>query len=129
MSSAEESLETNPGKDPVNVVIILHSHWDREWYTTFEEFRFYLVRFMDELLDLLEEDEGFRSFPLDGQVSLLEDYLEVRPGKRGVSRRFVREGRLEIGPWYGQPDEFLISGEALVRNLLMGHRAARSGRS
>lgn len=125
MSSAEENLETSPGKDPVNVVVIPHSHWDREWYATFEEFRFYLVRFMDELLDLLEEDEGFRSFLLDGQVSLLEDYLEVRPEKREVLQRLVREGRIEIGPWYVQPDEFLISGEALVRNLLLGDRAAR----
>ncbi len=123
MSSADESHAATP--EPVNIVVIPHSHWDREWYATFEEFRFYLVRFMDELLDLLEEDEGFRSFLLDGQVSLLDDYLEVRPEKREELQRLVREGRLEIGPWYVQPDEFLISGESLVRNLLLGDRAAR----
>jgi mannosylglycerate hydrolase len=118
------------GKDdgcgPLNIVVIPHSHWDREWYATFEEFRFYLVQFMDELLELLEADEGFRSFMLDGQVSLVEDYLEVRPEKREQIVRLVRDGRLEVGPWYVQPDEFLISGEALVRNLLLGDRAARA---
>ncbi|MBA2693112.1 MAG: hypothetical protein H0U65_11570 [Rubrobacter sp.] len=123
MTSAEESHATVSG--PVNIVVIPHSHWDREWYATFEEFRFYLVRFMDELLDVLEDDEGFRSFLLDGQVSLLDDYLEVRPEKREELQTLVREGRIEIGPWYVQPDEFLISGESLVRNLLLGDRAAR----
>jgi mannosylglycerate hydrolase len=122
---SEESQATTPGDGPINIVVIPHSHWDREWYATFEEFRFYLVRFMDELLELLEDDEGFRSFLLDGQVSLLDDYLEVRPEKREDLQRLVREGRLEIGPWYVQPDEFLISAESLVRNLLLGDRAAR----
>ncbi|MGI9050161.1 MAG: alpha-mannosidase, partial [Rubrobacteraceae bacterium] len=126
MSSAEREVEESGAhRTPVNIVVIPHSHWDREWYATFEEFRFYLVHFMDELTDLLEKDEGFRSFMLDGQVSLLEDYLEVRPEKRDLLRALIREGRLEIGPWYVQPDEFLISGEALVRNLLLGDRVAR----
>lgn len=131
---ARESLgpaEANPGAtdsgvEPVNIVVIPHSHWDREWYATFEEFRFYLVEFMDELIVLLEQDEGFRTFLLDGQASLLEDYLEVRSENRDRLRRLVQEGRIEIGPWYVQPDEFLVSGEALVRNLLLGHRAARN---
>jgi mannosylglycerate hydrolase len=124
MASAE-GYKVGARREPVNIVVIPHSHWDREWYATFEEFRFYLVQFMDELLDLLEEDEGFRSFMLDGQASLLEDYLEVRPEKREQLKQLANEGRLEIGPWYVQPDEFLISGEALVRNLLLGDRVAR----
>lgn len=110
---------------PLDVVVVPHSHWDREWYATFEEFRFYLVQFMDELLELLEADEGFRSFLLDGQVSLLDDYLEVRPENRDRLVGLIRDGRIEIGPWYVQPDEFLISGEALVRNLLLGDAVAR----
>lgn len=126
MSTAREIAErSEPGREPLNIVVIPHSHWDREWYATFEEFRFYLVRFMDELLEVLEGDEAFRSFLLDGQVSLLEDYLEVRPEKLGQLRRLVQEGRLDIGPWYVQPDEFLVSGEALVRNLLIGDRIGR----
>jgi mannosylglycerate hydrolase len=126
MHSTERDAAEKPGSGQVNIVVIPHSHWDREWYATFEEFRFYLVEFVDELLELLETDEGFRSFLMDGQVSLLEDYLEVRPENGDRLRRLIREGRIEIGPWYVQPDEFLISGEALVRNLLLGDRAARS---
>lgn len=125
MDRVEEDSNRREERAPLNVVVVPHSHWDREWYATFEEFRFYLVQFMDELLALLEADEGFRSFLLDGQVSLLDDYLEVRPENRGRLARLVREGRLEIGPWYVQPDEFLISGEALVRNLLLGDQVGR----
>lgn len=123
-----ERVEANRGdaREPLNIVVIPHSHWDREWYATFEEFRFYLVEFMDELIELLEVDEGFRSFLLDGQVSLLEDYLRVRPENADRLRRLVQEGRVEIGPWYVQPDEFLVSGEALVHNLLLGDRKARA---
>jgi mannosylglycerate hydrolase len=126
MSSVERVPEkAGREKAPVNIVVVPHSHWDREWYATFEEFRFYLVEFMDELIELLEVDEGFRSFLLDGQVSLIEDYLDVKPENAERLRHLVQEGRVEIGPWYVQPDEFLVSGEALVRNLLLGDRAAR----
>lgn len=121
----ERSGEVAATGTPVNIVVIPHSHWDREWYATFEEFRFYLIQFMDELIELLEADDGLRSFLLDGQVSLLDDYLELRPENRDRLRRLIQEDRLEIGPWYIQPDEFLISGEALVRNLLLGDRAGR----
>ena len=121
----ESTGKANAADEKVNIVVVPHSHWDREWYATFEEFRFYLVQFMDELLEVLESDEGFRSFLLDGQASLLEDYLEVRPETRELLRQLVQDGRLQVGPWYVQPDEFLVSGEALVRNLLLGHRMAR----
>jgi mannosylglycerate hydrolase len=50
------------------IVVVPHSHWDREWYNTFEQFRFYLVRFMDDMIDVLERDIQFHTFLLDGQV-------------------------------------------------------------
>ena len=99
MASAE-GYKVGARREPVNIVVIPHSHWDREWYATFEEFRFYLVQFMDELLDLLEEDEGFRSFMLDGQASLLEDYLEVRHEKREQLVLDLRGGAgAKSAPW------------------------------
>jgi len=84
-----------------------------------------LVQLIDQVLDLLESQEEF-IFLLDGQTVILDDYLEIRPEKADQLQRYVREGRLLIGPWYTQPDEFLISGEALVRNLLIGIRKARA---
>jgi alpha-mannosidase len=107
------------------VHVISHSHWDREWYLPFEKHRARLVRLMDTLLDVLERDPEFRSFHLDGQTIVLDDYLEVRPDMRERIKRLAAEGRLVVGPWYVLQDEFLTSGEANVRNLLIGHQDAR----
>lgn len=108
-----------------NVIIVSHTHWDREWYRTFQCFRFRLVDMMDRLLDFLLHHSGYAHFLLDGQSVLLEDYLALRPERAQDIRHLVEEGRLGIGPWYVQPDEFLSSGEALIRNLLLGHRVAQ----
>ncbi|MDZ4277689.1 MAG: alpha-mannosidase, partial [Dehalococcoidia bacterium] len=104
--------------------IVPHTHWDREWYLPFQRYRARLVGFFDTLLDVLQRDRDYRHFMLDGHTILIEDYLEVRPDRRDEIARYVREGRLSAGPWYVIPDEFLPGGEALVRNLLRGHRLA-----
>ena len=104
--------------------IISHTHWDREWYLTFEQFRVRLVGLIDRLLDLMESQPDYRYFHLDGQTIVLEDYLELRPENEPRLRRLIAEGRILIGPWYDMPDEFLVSGESLVRNLERGHRIA-----
>ena len=110
--------------DNVKVIVVSHTHWDREWYLTFEEFRYQLVRAMDRLHEIFEEQPDFR-FMLDGQTIPLLDYLAIRPEKEPELRELVRAGRLLVGPWYIQPDELLVSGEALIRNLILGHRIAR----
>lgn len=109
---------------PVEAVVVSHTHWDREWYLPFQQFRARLVALVDYVVDLLERNESFRCFTLDGQAVVLEDYLEVRPENEERLRRLIRERRLLVGPWYVLPDEFLSSEEALVRNLLMGRKVA-----
>ena len=110
--------------DKIVVIVVPHTHWDREWYLPFEEFRWWLVEAIDRVLDLCDRDPTYR-FMLDGQVIALLDYLEIRPERERRLRELIREGRVLIGPWYVQPDEFLVSGEALIRNLLYGTRIAR----
>ena len=105
--------------------LVSHTHWDREWHLTYQQFRLRLVVLMDKLLDLLQSDPDYRHFMLDGQTIILEDYLAVRPEKEEEIRRLVHAGRLLIGPWHVLPDEFLVSPEALVRNLLLGGQIAR----
>lgn len=105
--------------------MVSHTHWDREWYRTFEAFRGRLVDTVDRVLDLLAADAGWK-FLLDGQAIVVEDYLAVRPGRRAELEAAVAAGRLGVGPWYVQPDSLLPSGEAHVRNLLEGRRVARS---
>src|SRR6185295_14983374 len=109
----------------LTVHVVSHTHWDREWYLTHEQFRLRLVALVDRLLDLLETDPAYKYFHLDGQTIVLEDYLEIRPEQEPRLRAAIASGRILIGPWYVMPDEFLVSGESLVRNLLRGHRISR----
>ncbi len=112
----------------VLAIVVPHTHWDREWYLSFQEYRHRLVKVMRKVIKLLTNDPRFKSFTLDGQVAALEDYLEIEPEMERVVRNLVASGRLLIGPLYTQPDEFLVSGEALIRNFLYGmRRAARFG--
>ncbi|MFW9999589.1 MAG: alpha-mannosidase [Candidatus Hodarchaeota archaeon] len=108
-----------------NIIIVPHTHWDREWYLTFQEFRARLVIMMDKLLNILKTDPDYKCFVLDGQVIPLDDYLEVRTEREEEIKKYVKQGRLSIGPMYVLPDEFLVSGESLIRNLLIGHQIAR----
>ncbi len=105
----------------MTAVLVSHTHWDREWYRTFQGFRARLVDTVDRVLEQIEEDPGFR-FLLDGQTAIVEDYLEIRPERRAQLEQACRKGRLAIGPWYVQPDSLLPSGESHVRNLLEGRR-------
>lgn len=105
---------------------VLSTHWDREWYQSFQDYRYRLVQLLDRVLDGLEEGRLRGPFQCDGQAIILEDYLEVRPERRGQIERFAAEGKLVIGPWYVLPDEFLVSGESLIRNLALGREVARS---
>ena len=107
--------------------LVPHTHWDREWYRPFQSFRMQLVDLVDRVLDMLEADPAF-AFTLDGQLATIDDYLEIRPEQAGRLKRHVTSGRLAIGPWQILMDEFLVSGETLVRNLEMGRaRAADFG--
>ncbi len=107
-----------------HVYVYSHTHWDRAWYAPFAAFQHRLVQHMDDVLATLERDPGFAAYTCDGQTAMIEDYLEVRPEMASRIASQVRAGRLEIGPWYVQPDLFLVSGESLVRNLLHGRRSA-----
>ena len=108
------------------VHILSNTHWDREWRYSFQETKMDLVHMVDALLDLLEKNPQYRAFHFDSQTVALEDYLDVKPQRRAELERHIRSGRLLVGPWYSLPDEFLVGGESLVRNLLYGHRVARS---
>lgn len=108
---------------PSRITLVAHTHWDREWYLPFEAFRAQLVEMLDEALDDLERDERL-SFTLDGQVAMVDDYLELRPANEPRIRALIRAGRLHVGPWYTQADTLLTDGESLIRNLAVGIRRA-----
>jgi alpha-mannosidase len=102
------------------VAIVPHTHWDREWYASFQSFRLRLVDLLDDFLPALEADPSYARFLLDGQMAVVDDYLAVRPEAEDRIRRLRASGRLAMGPWYILMDEFLVSGETMVRNLQRG---------
>lgn len=103
------------------VHVVPHFHWDREWYFTAEESNYLLLNDMEEVLDILEKDNNYPCFVMDGQTSIVEDYLRFCPENRDRFEKLVRDGKLRIGPWYTQTDEMVVGGESIVRNLLYGH--------
>lgn len=107
--------------------IFLYSgtHWDREWYKSFQGFRFMLVGMTNDLIDGLENTPDYGVYHFDGQTVVLDDFLEIEPKKKERLAKLIRDGKIMIGPWYCMPDEFLLSGESLIKNLQRGHRIAR----
>src|SRR5439155_414501 len=90
--------------------LIPHTHWDREWYLPRAVFQARLVAAVDELIERLQGDSAYRSFLLDGQTVLIEDYLRARPEREADVRALVKTGRLQVGRWYVLPDEHIPSG-------------------
>ncbi len=105
--------------------LVFSSHWDREWYLPFQKYREKLVRMLDEVFAHLESGK-LAHYQMDGQFIPVEDYLEIRPEKTELVRRLIAEGKFVVGPWYDLPDEFLVSGESVVRNFLMGISRAQA---
>ncbi|MDO8588891.1 MAG: glycoside hydrolase family 38 C-terminal domain-containing protein [Armatimonadota bacterium] len=106
--------------------VVSHTHWDREWRLTFQEFRMKLVDCIDNLLAIMDKEPGFKHYTLDGQSSVIDDYLAIRPENRQKIIEYTKQGRLLLGPWYTLVDESLLHGESLVRNIKLGHEISQS---
>jgi len=108
----------------MEIVLFPHTHWDREWYLPFQTFRLRLTDVMEKIIPALQSGE-LDCFYLDGQTVILEDYFELYPDKKPVIEELITEKKLFVGPWYVLADEFLVSGESLIRNLLTGINQAK----
>ncbi|MGM0169080.1 mannosylglycerate hydrolase [Enterococcus sp. AZ135] len=107
------------------VHVIHHTHWDFEWYFTTNESFVQLAYHLDEVMQALEEHQ-IDYYLLDGQMSILDDYLTSFPEQKARLTHLVKGGKLAIGPWYTQTDELIIRGESIVRNLNLGMELAES---
>jgi hypothetical protein len=115
-----------PVEEHLDVRVVVHTHWDREWYQPETRFRHRLVALVDELL---EREGAPAPFLLDGQAVLLEDYLALRPERTADLSSALRSGAIEAGPWFVLADELIPSAEGLVRNLLAGRHVLHSLRA
>lgn len=106
------------------VHIIPHTHWDKEWYFTASRSKVYLMRHVQEVMKLLIDNPDYPSYLLDGQTSLIEDYVKYYPQDEAVISELIRSKRLFVGPWYTQTDQLIVSAESIVRNLYYGIKGA-----
>ncbi len=112
-------------KDQIQCHFISNTHWDREWRFSARRTQYMLGYMLDMLMDILDKFPSYRHFHLDSQTMPVQDYLEVYPEKKEKFKKYVSEGRIGIGPWFALPDEYTVGSEALIRNLLLGHKIAR----
>ncbi len=112
-------------KEQLQCHFISNTHWDREWRFSARRTQYMLGYMLDMLLDILEKYPDYRHFHLDSQTMPIQDYLEVYPEKKEKLQKYIQEGRIAVGPWFCLPDEFTVGSEALVRNLLLGHKIGK----
>jgi mannosylglycerate hydrolase len=106
------------------VHVVVQTHWDREWYLPHQTTVARLIKVMQRVVASLEAGK-IDSFLFDGQTAALEDLLAhcESPLAARVTG-LLRAGKIIIGPWYVMADEFLVSGESLIRNLEIGRKDA-----
>lgn len=107
------------------IYAVAHTHWDREWYFTINDAALLSIYNFEKIVNVLENDEKFPSFCLDGQTSIIEDSIELRPELRDKIAKLVKEKRIFLGPWHTQTDSFLADGESYIRNLYFGTKFAK----
>lgn len=90
------------------VHVVAHSHWDHEWYFTMEDSNILLIENLDYLLNVLETKDSFASYSFDGQMSVIERYLDIRPENKARVEKLIQDRRLFVGPWYTQTDSLLV---------------------
>lgn len=105
--------------------VVMGGHLDIEWYQPMNSYRFWTVEALDELKRLCSSGKDIAPYCLDGQFFPLKEYLDAAPEERDAVQSMVDSGKLVIGPFYTQFDEWLPSAEAMIRNCLYGARACR----
>ncbi|MHA1401237.1 MAG: hypothetical protein ACTSQE_12880, partial [Candidatus Heimdallarchaeaceae archaeon] len=116
-------MEVKDERGIADVIIVPHTHWDREWYKPFQYFRANLVKLIDKLIEINSKQDYY--FMLDGQTIVLEDYFEIRPEKKKELLELIRKSKIDVGPWYLLPDEWLVGAESLIRNLEVSYDLAK----
>ncbi|MGL5901506.1 MAG: hypothetical protein ACRCZO_02380 [Cetobacterium sp.] len=107
----------------MDIKILMHTHWDREWYFTKSETQVLLRNHMFEVIDFLEKNSDV-IYILDGQSVMLDDFLEFAPKWKNRVKALVQRKALRVGPWYTQTDLMLVHGESIIRNLYYGMKKA-----
>lgn len=101
------------------VHIVSHTHWDREWYFSTSDSLVLLDQTFTDIINELNSNPNV-NFCLDGQISIVKEYLKIHPEKYQEIKKLVKEKRLFVGPWQTQTDTQLVSLQSIVNNLYYG---------
>ncbi|MDO5047813.1 MAG: glycosyl hydrolase-related protein [Anaerococcus sp.] len=104
--------------------IIMHTHWDREWYFTQYETEILLRNHIIELIEFLEANPDI-VYMLDGQFVMIDDFLDIEKSFTGRLKKLISRNQIIIGPWYTQTDLNLPNQESIIRNLYYGITESR----
>ncbi len=115
-------MENNQNKKTVNIVS--HTHWDREWYFSLTDSILLSLYNFEQVIERLETDPEYKVFHLDGQTSIVENFLEYKPEYKDRIIKLVKDKRLYFGPWFAQTDSLHVEGESFIRNLYYGSKKA-----
>lgn len=105
--------------EKLEIHLVPHTHWDREWYFTSDDSRVTLYYHLRDTITELEKNKNLY-FTFDGQSSIVEDFLMYSPEWKDRFTKLVKEKRLLIGPFYTQTDNVTAEGESIMRNLEIG---------
>ncbi|GHV98071.1 alpha-mannosidase [Lactobacillus nasalidis] len=108
----------------VKAYLVNHTHWDREWYFTTQDAQVLSDQLFTDVLDELEAHPE-ANFTLDGQMSIVDEYLELHPENRDRIKKLTERGQLFLGPWYTQTDALVPNAESIIHNLIIGILDAR----
>lgn len=106
------------------VHLISGTHWDREWRHTAEQSKLRLADLMDNIINLLETKPDYHCFCVDGGTIVLEDYFSIRPENKQRVIDLIKKKRIFVVNWYTLPETNTVAPEAMIRNLLLGHKMA-----
>ena len=103
--------------------LVNHTHWDREWYFTLQDSLVLSDIVFSKVINELENNPTM-NFEIDGQASVVEEYLRCNPNDIERVKKLIENKQLFIGPWYTQTDCLLVTDESILKNLLIGIREA-----
>lgn len=99
--------------------VVSHTHWDREWYFSTCDSLVLMDQTITAILNELVDNKNV-NFCLDGQISIVKEYLKIHPEMKDIMQNLIDEKRLFVGPWYTQTDTQLVSMSSIINNLYYG---------
>lgn len=106
-------------KQQTQVYLVNHTHWDREWYFSEQDSLVLSDILFSNAIQELKRNPSAK-FVLDGQISIVEDYLKIHPEKKKDIIALNKKGQLKIGPWFTQTDALHVQAESILHNGIIG---------